>query len=180
MKKIQQRYRDSDNDENENNQVIQAIDLVIADIFDRLEFKGHLLIESLFDAKQFVDFQKHFPTELLKAVDCYRFINKINLQIELEILYSRPEFFGKSLKDIHQIILKTNLIDDFPEIFNLTAIMLTVPMITVNPERKFSTLNRIKTDLRSEDRHNALAAISVYKSFFKDRVVRDKIINMFS
>ena len=73
----------------------------------------------------------------------------------------------------------------FSEIVKLLNILLCIPKTTAEAERKFSTLDRIKSLLRTtmcEERLNALTVLSsekkiVQKDAFKEAVI-NKFINM--
>ncbi|KAJ4442705.1 hypothetical protein ANN_04294 [Periplaneta americana] len=73
-----------------------------------------------------------------------------------------------------------SLEDSFSEVDKALRIALTTPVSTVESERSFSTLNRIKTFLRNtmgQDRLNSLAFCSIHKEYlhqipnFKNRVI---------
>lgn len=148
---IKTRYEESEKTESEINDVQEIIHNIVEDITSRLEFEGHLIAESLFDATRYDEFTKHFPSKTLKIVlEAYPFLDRVQLQTEMEVIYSRQEFRGFSnLTDIFHYIKITNLIEDFPEVYNLLQILLTIPMTTADSDRRLSTLKRIKSDTRS-------------------------------
>jgi hypothetical protein len=72
-----------------------------------------------------------------------------------------------------------NLKTVLTETFKLVNIICTMPMSTSECERCFSTLKRIKTFLRStmtEDRLNALAVLSIEKTFIRSIPDFDNIV----
>lgn len=172
-------------DANRVKEVADIIKSIIEEISYRLDFKGHLLAESLLDNNKFPAFDKDFPIKTLEMViQAYPFLNSTVLRGELEMIYSRDEFRSiRSLLEFRKVLLDTNLCEDFCQAFELCSILLTIPMTSVDPERQFSTLKRIKTDLRNkmgEERLNALTAISTHKSLFQQPNTLDKIINLFA
>lgn len=182
---IKENFVESNKPQAQVNEAIEVIANIYEDIDSRLEFKGHLMAETLFDNSRFADFNIIFPADTFKnALDAYSFLNRNCLQTELEIFYSREEFRNLSnLSDILNCLTTTNLISFFPETYKLLMLLLTIPMTTVDPERKFSTLKRIKTEIRNrmgDGRLNALTAISGCKPFFDGIEIQDKIIDKFA
>lgn len=154
----------------EEKEAHEVIDMIVKDVTARLEFKGHLITESLFDCNNFLEFENNFPLEALEiAIASYPFIDKVQLKNELEIIYVRTDFRDLSVRQLYTFIQENNLANILTESFAVLQILLTIPMTTVDAERQFSTLKRIKTDLRNrmgEDRLNALASITTNKLFF--------------
>lgn len=182
---IKESYEESDKNQSEIDEAIEVITNIDEEIYARLEFKGHLLAESLFDNSRFAEFNTLFPADTFKNVmESFPFLNGDSLRQELEILYSRQEFRElSSLSDILECIVTTNLMKFFPEACKLLIILLTIPMTTVDPERKFSTLKRIKSELRNRmggDRLNSLTAVSCSKSFFDSTEIQNRIIDKFA
>lgn len=182
---IKEKYEESDKTQSEIDEAIEVITNIDEEINIRLEFKGHLLAESLFDNLRFAEFNTLFPADTFKNVmEAFPFLNGDSLRQELEILYSRQEFTElSSLSDILECIVTTNLMKFFPETCKLLHVLLTIPMTTVDPERKFSTLKRIKSEIRNrmgDDRLNSLTAISSFKSFFDSTEIQNRIIDKFA
>lgn len=168
--------------ESQINDVREIIDNIVEDITSRLKFEGHLIAESLFDTSRYEDFAKKNSFEYIK-----NFIGSLSfswVQTELEVIYSRQEFRSFSnMSEIFKYIKITNLMEDFPEVYKLLQILLTIPMTTADAERRFSTLKKIKTETRnrmSDSRQNAMTAISSFKCFFDNIDTQDKIIDMFA
>jgi hypothetical protein len=66
-----------------------------------------------------------------------------------------------------------NLAEAFSETVKLLKLLYTIPMTTVESERSFSTLKRIKSFLRNimgQSRLSSLAVLSIEKLFIKNIV----------
>lgn len=146
MQLIKESYEESDKTQSEIDEAIEVITNIDEEMYATLEYKGHLLAQSLFDNSRFAEFNILFPADNFKNVmEAFPFLNGDSLRQELEIIYSRQEFRElSSLSDILECIVKTNLIKFFPEACKLLHILLTIPMTTVDPERKFFTLKRAR------------------------------------
>lgn len=106
------------------------------------------------------------------------------LKTELEVIYSREDF--RHLKNIISTIsyiVNNDMKETFKEVLKLLKIIVVTPMTSSEAERSFSTLNRIKTCLRStmcEDRLNALTMLSVESRMIKDDIdFNKKVIDNF-
>ena len=79
------------------------------------------------------------------------------------LLHSRPDLYPtRKLFDLLQSLSSDVLRKDvFPEVIKLLKIILTIPMITAEPERCFSTLKRIKTFLRSTTETDRLSILGM-------------------
>lgn len=171
-----------------SSEVEQVIESIKAEITQRLNFKGHMVALTLFKCENFLQYYEKFPKSISKTlqttVSSYPFINAEKLKLELELLYSHREFQqAGDLNNLFKIITDSNLIEDFPESYRVMKILLTIPMTTVEPEREFSTLKRIKTDLRNrmgQSRLNALMAVSERKELFLRDNIKETIIDMFA
>uniref|UniRef100_H3A6X8 HAT C-terminal dimerisation domain-containing protein n=1 Tax=Latimeria chalumnae TaxID=7897 RepID=H3A6X8_LATCH len=71
---------------------------------------------------------------------------------------------------LFRLFLENNLQDTFSETVKLLRILITTPMTTVESERCFSTLKRIKTlrNMMNQDRLNALAMLSMEKQLIQE------------
>uniref|UniRef100_H3BCV3 HAT C-terminal dimerisation domain-containing protein n=1 Tax=Latimeria chalumnae TaxID=7897 RepID=H3BCV3_LATCH len=102
----------------------------------------------------YLEHNQCFPLQTLTdIVHAYPMLNKERLHTELSVIY------GNYLEE-------NNLQDTFSETMKLLQILITTPMTTVESERCFSTLKRIKTFLKNtmnQDRLNALALLSMEK-----------------
>uniref|UniRef100_H3BCV1 DUF4371 domain-containing protein n=1 Tax=Latimeria chalumnae TaxID=7897 RepID=H3BCV1_LATCH len=125
-------------------------------------FTKHLVRAKLLQSDLFERHNQCFPLQTLTdIVHAYPMLNKERLHTELSVIYGKPEFRGAV-----GTILENNLQDTFSETMKLLQILITTPMTTVESERCFSTLKRIKTFLKNtmnQDRLNALALLSMEK-----------------
>ncbi|KAK4882221.1 hypothetical protein RN001_005540 [Aquatica leii] len=115
----------------------------------------------------------NFPNEYLNsAIRAFPFLDKNKLKTELEIIYRRPDFRGVSgAVYLLKFLIENNLHLDFSETCLVLHIIVTMPMTTAEAERCFSTLQRIKTFLRStmsQDRLAALAMLSIEKQMIQN------------
>lgn len=182
---LKNKYEESDQQQSHITEAMEVIKNIDEDISARLDIKGHLMAEALFDNSRFAEFNIAFPVATFQhALDAYPFLNRNDLREELEMFYSREEFRDlKTISDILNCIESTNLTQFFPETCKLLEILLTIPMTTVDPERKLSTLERIKSEIRNkmgDERLNALTAISSFKGFFDKIEVQERIIDKFA
>lgn len=151
---------------------LEICDIILSEIRCRFSFTEHLIVSRLFDTNKFACYKKDFPEDILKSVkNHYGIINVFKLKSELEVLYSREDFYNSAgAVAILQLLLEMNLGETFSESVKLLEILCTIPMTTVESERCFSTLKRIKTFLRNtmgESRLSALAMLSIEKPFIR-------------
>uniref|UniRef100_A0A6P7F220 Uncharacterized protein LOC114325145 n=1 Tax=Diabrotica virgifera virgifera TaxID=50390 RepID=A0A6P7F220_DIAVI len=155
---------------------LEVCDIVLSEIQHRFSFSfsEHLVIAQLFYAERFIDYRKKFPEDTLKLVKVnYPLINYFKVKTELEVMSDREDFDKNSgVISILQLFINNNLCDTFSECVKLLTVLCTLPMTTVESERCFSTLKRIKTFLRKntmgEDRLCALAMLlTMEKSLFE-------------
>lgn len=166
----------------------EVCDCVCADIAERYSFTKQLVAAKLFNKESFVNFKKRITItneEIEVAIEAYPMINKEILKTELNVFYSRSDMHKYcKLIDLLKLITENNLADVLGEMTKLIKILLTIPMTTSEPERCFSTLNRIKTFLRStmnQERLNALAVISIEKIFVNSTSdINEKVIDLFA
>ncbi len=108
-------------------------------------------------------------------VDCKQ------LERELKTFYKRKEMHQDGLMKVLLYLEENNL----SKIFNETRILITIPMTSVEAERTFSSLKRIKTFLRNtmgQSRLNSLSVISIGRDLIKNctsfkEEVMEKFIN---
>jgi hypothetical protein len=151
---------------------LEVCDVIIDVAKERFAFSGHLVAASLFFSEKFSEYNMDFPErELTTAVAAYSMLDKQRLKTELSVIYMREEY--KSITgatSLLNFLISNSLEDALREVKKLLEIIVTVPMITTEAERTFSTLNRIKTFLRnsmSQDRLTALAVLSIESEFVK-------------
>ena len=146
----------------------EVCDRITTEVRCRFESTEHLDAAKLLDSQNFELFSKVFPEKELNVVtDRHKELDKNRLRTELSILYERSDFRQiQGALPLLQLILKNNLQTTLSEVTLVVKILVTIPMSTAEPERCFSSLNRIKTFLRntmSQDRLTALAMLSIEK-----------------
>lgn len=160
--------------ENRNCMIAKQIcDAVILQFKERFSYMGHLEASTLVDANNFFDFSQFFPISIFKSVvGFYPMLQQDKLRSELEVIYSRNDIENiVGCLNMLSWISANDLSETFSETEKLLKIVVTTPMDTNEPERCFSTLNRIKSFLRNtinEDRLNALAMISINRELMHD------------
>ncbi|XP_076046726.1 zinc finger MYM-type protein 1-like [Oratosquilla oratoria] len=164
----------------------EVCDCMCFDITDRYSFTKHLVAAKLFNKKSFPSFKKELPTkEIILTTEAYPMIDKEKLETELKVFYCRSDMHEYcKLIELLKFILENELDEVLSEITKLIKILLTIPMTTLEPERCFSTLKRIKSFLRSTmnpEKLNAHAVLSVEKKFLNSHLeIKEKIINLFA
>lgn len=162
----------------------EVCDVIITAIEDRFRFSEHLSIATLFQPSLFSKFQLLFPDIELELAVKYFNLDKYLLKHELTVIYSRQDFASASgALPLLQCFYENNLYDAFPESLKLLKIICTMPMTTVECERSFSTLKRIKTFTRNtmcESRLNALAMCSIEKKLLANNNFNDLVIEHFA
>ena len=166
----------------------EVCDVIICEAKTRFNFTGHHMASNLFSPEMFGQYTSKFPDKALKNVcTVYNFLDKVKLSHELSSIYSAEEFQSlPGAVNLLDFIVDNNLEKTFSESTKLLKLVLTVPMTSVEAERCFSTLKRIKTFLRNsmcEERLTALAMLSIEKDLimempdFNQRVI-DKFAAM--
>ncbi|KAJ8924281.1 hypothetical protein NQ315_007073 [Exocentrus adspersus] len=154
-------------------------------IKDRFNFKKHLAAVKLFDSKNFQTYRQTFPTlDFSETVVAYPLLNIAKLKTELDAIYNRDDMCAvDGVLPLLTFINDNNLKKVFSETYKLLDIICTTPMATTESERCFSTLQRVKTFLRStvtEDRLDALAILATEKKFIQSIPDFDnKVIEVF-
>lgn len=148
----------------------EVCDVIITQVKDRFQFSNHLIAAKLFYCENFTAYRATFPEEDFKTtVSTYAFLEKNKLKNELCTIYNRDDFINaNSAIAILQFIYNNDLLEPFSETTKLLKIICTIPMTSVESERCFSTLKRIKSFLRNtmtQDRLNALSVLSIEKKF---------------
>lgn len=152
---------------------IEICDIISSELKHRFAFSDHLMVSQLFDTEKFEEYKKKFPEDIVKMVTRnYHTVNVLKLKSELEVIFSREDFqINAGAVAILQLLLNMNLSETFSETVKLLNILCTLPMTTVESERCFSTLKRIKTFLRNtmgQSRLCALAMLSIEKKLVKN------------
>jgi hypothetical protein len=152
----------------------------------RFGFNDHLMISQLFQAEKFEAYTTNFPQNILNMVKAnYATVNISKLKSELEVIYCREDFRNSAgAVAILQLFINMNLSETFSEAMKLLNILCTLPMTTVESERCFSTLKRVKTFLRNtmgQSRLSALSMLSIEKTLVKNIPnFNEKVIDHFA
>ena len=112
-------------------------------------------------------------------------LNKDKLKCELSVFYANDNFSGiTNITELLKFINENGLDETFSKVSKLLEIVLVTPISTVDSERSFSTMKRIKTFLRNtmlQGRLNSLACLSIHKECIsKIPEYNNKVINIFS
>lgn len=165
---------------------LEICDIIMSEIHHRFGFTDHLMISQLFQTEKFEAYTTNFPQNILNMVKAnYATINISKLKSELEVIYCREDFRDSAgAIAILQLFINMNLSETFSEAVNLLNILCTLPMTTVESERCFSTLKRVKTFLRNtmgQSRLSALSMLSIEKSLVKSIPnFNEKVIDYFA
>lgn len=160
------------NEENWRASALEICDVIINVAEDRFQYTHQLNAANLFICEKFESYDISFPHNLFKeAIKCYPLLDNQRLKTELSVLYSSKEYRNcSSCVVLLNFLLENNLQTVFQATVKLLKILVTMPMTTVEAERNFSTLKRIKTFLRStmcQDRLNALACLSIEQKLIR-------------
>ncbi|KAF2888629.1 hypothetical protein ILUMI_17544, partial [Ignelater luminosus] len=143
---------------------LEVCDIIMAEIRDRFTFNNHLIPAQLFYTEKFFLYKNAFPEILLDCVRRnYPTTNTSKLKSELEVIYSREEFYESAgALAILQLFMNMNLLETFSESVKLLKILCTLPMMTtVESERCFSTLKRVKTFMRNTMGQSRLSSLAM-------------------
>jgi hypothetical protein len=149
---------------------LKICDIIMSEIGHRFGFNDHLMISQLFQAEKFEAYTTNFLQNIWNMVKAnYATVNISKLKSELEVIYCREDFRNSAgAVAILQLFINMNLSETFSEAVKLLNILCTLPMTTVESERCFSTLKRVKTFLRNtmgQSRLSALSMLSIEKTF---------------
>ena len=164
----------------------EVCDVLRVQIKDRFVHTDHLLASKLFYTDRFADYNKSFPEDdFKKVVNTYNFLEKTKLKNELLVIYSREDFHNADgAVALLQHFMEFSLESVFTESMKLLNIVCTIPMTSVESERCFSTLNKVKTFTRNtmaQDRLNALCMISIEKRLINSiSDFHKKVIDVFA
>lgn len=165
---------------------IEICDIISSEIKHRFAFSDYLMVSQLFETETFETYKNKFPEDILKIVhQNYQTVNILKLKSELEVIYSREDFrINAGAVAILQLLVNMNLSETFSETVKVLNILCTLPMTTVESERCFSTLKRVKTFLRNtmgQSRLCALTMLSIEKKFVKNIPnFNEEVINHFA
>ncbi|XP_068086206.1 zinc finger MYM-type protein 1 [Anabrus simplex] len=141
----------------------EVCDRIVRDIKDRFLKLDHLEASKLMDFSKFDEYSCLFPLrELNITAQAYTMLEQRRLKTELSVLYQRSDFRNiEGAVPLLQFILTSSIQDTFPEITKLLRILVTTPMMTAEPERCFTSVDRIKTFLRNTIPHQGLSALAM-------------------
>ncbi|XP_077301040.1 uncharacterized protein LOC143921563 [Arctopsyche grandis] len=161
-------------------------DVISSDMEQRYSFNNHLMAAKLFDKENFKKYLRKMPVEEVnQTVESYPMLEKEKLLTEFQVFYERVEMHSfNNLLSLLKFIHANKLCDVLGELTKLLKILITTPMTTAEPERCFSTLNKIKTYLRntmSQERLTALSMLSIEKDMIRKLTnFNEKVIDKFA
>ena len=164
----------------------EVCDNISSDMEHRYTATDHIYAAKLFEKDNFSSFKKEPPSRIVDVVvETYPFFVKEDLLSQLQVFYGKPELHEYSrLSDLLKYFLENNVNEALPIVTKLVQLLLTIPMSTAEPERCFSTLNRIKNFKRSTmvpDRLNALATASIESRLLnRNPEIKKKVIDRFA
>jgi hypothetical protein len=82
------------------------------------------------------------------------------LRSEMTAVYSDPEF-SRSMWELHEYIRTQELHDVFPEIHNLSKLILTIPATISSTESSFSVLKWVKNYLQNTQGQERISSLSL-------------------
>ncbi|XP_076030931.1 zinc finger MYM-type protein 1-like [Oratosquilla oratoria] len=150
------------------------IDNILMSLRERFSGMQEYAFFELLDVNKFEEFANSFPMQHMDCLknkypgifDCKSLVN------ELKYMYIDSDFKKcKSINTILELLYKLELTSAMPESIKLIKLLLTIPLTSVANERSFSTLDRIRSYLRStmsQERLSSLARISIEKSILND------------
>ena len=128
----------------------------------------------LVDVLQFEAFSRSFPVQHLDVLQREypgMFVCK-SLMCELKYIYDDSDFRKcASINAILELLHQLGFLSVMPQTVKLIQLILTIPATSVANERSFSTLERIRSFLRStmaQERLSSLARISIEKKILID------------
>ncbi|KRT79047.1 hypothetical protein AMK59_8168, partial [Oryctes borbonicus] len=180
------RKRQRTSEDSNHRVALEVCDIIMSEMSHRFSFSDHLIISELFNNDRFATYQITFPENILTLVKKdFPFINHFQLKTELQIIYDRDDFHESSgAVAILQLFFNNNLNETFSETVKLLTILCTLPMATVESDRCFSTLKRVKSFLRStidREKLSALSMLSIEKSLICSIInYNERVINHFA
>ena len=79
----------------------------------------------------------------------------LDLWLDLKLLISQPTQRASKLQELYSSLL-ANKIDYLKSILSIVEVIMVLSVLTAAYERSFSTMNRIKTNLKTNMRQEAL------------------------
>ena len=175
---------------NFKNTYFEIMESMLSSLQERFANRNDFLFFELFNVTNFTDYSKRFPRNLIDLLDekYPNFFDTKCLTNELKYFYIDEDFKKcSSLNSMLSILFEYKLTSGMPEITKLLQLLLTIPLTSVSSERSFSTLNRIRSYLRTtmtQDRLSSLALISIEKRIInimeEDRELFEKVLQEFA
>ncbi|XP_076028469.1 zinc finger MYM-type protein 1-like [Oratosquilla oratoria] len=166
------------------------IDNILMSLRERFSGMQEYAFFELLDVNKFEEFANSFPMQHMDCLknkypgifDCKSLVN------ELKYMYIDSDFKKcKSISTILELLYKLELTSAMPESIKLIKLLLTIPLTSVANERSFSTLDRIRSYMRStmsQERLSSLARISIEKSILNaldnKKELHDRILQEFA
>lgn len=144
----------------------EILDVILTQITTRFKDIEQLQFCSLVDTSKFPQYSRDFPFNALASLQNTfpGLFKPSRLKTELELLYVDDQY--RNVPPIEALKLIRENKEILQETYKLFSLVLTLPSTSVSVERSFSTLNRIKTNLRNsmtQGRLSSLASISTHK-----------------
>ena len=168
----------------------EIIDNILMSLRERFASIQEYAFFSLLDVNNFEEFANSFPMQHIVSLQnkyphIFYYKGLIN---ELKYMYIDCDFKKcKSINSILELLYKLELTSAMSESIKLIQLLLTIPVTSVANERSFSTLDRIRSYLRStmaQERLSSLACISIEKSLLnnldKKKELHDRILHEFA
>ena len=103
-------------------------------------------------------------------------------QLELDLVYYRTSELGPDPATLVKVMWSRTLYEEFPELYKLCQLVITLPVTSVGCERTFSSLKRIKTRLRnrmSDERLSSLCVLEI-ESKIAHKLNREELVDIFA
>jgi hypothetical protein len=116
----------------------------------------HLIYE-----QKYTSFKTKFPEGLInKLKDVYAgMFDYVRLKNELVVFFCSDEFYNKTVHELLQFLVESDLTSGFKKVFNLPELIMTIPSTTASAGRSFSALKRIHSCRRSTQGQDRLSSL---------------------
>lgn len=151
----------------------EILDCIILQLHTRFDDINKLDFVELLNNSSYQKFINEFPSSILSSVEkSYpNLFDTDRLKNELSIIYRDEQFRNIDIFKSLKLINESGLLSIFPEVYKLASLILTIPVTSVQAERDFSCLKRIKTYLRNTMLQERLSALSLF-SIEKELLVK--------
>lgn len=150
---------------------LECCDLIVDSVKSRFEAKDNLACFELVDPAEFKNFKNGFPKDISYSIKFYPSLDEEKLKNEVRVLYDNENITSiKTCNELYTFLCENGLQTPFSESSRLLNISLTTPIVTSQPERRFSSLTKIQNYLantRVEERSDGLAVLSIENDFIK-------------